>query len=247
MSDSHNGIKEGIARCCSQACIFGIDAHKTLLQVHGYIPKLPHHVILHRWTVGMLTSSLTSGLVFGTYFSVYNRLHDHIMAGTVASLATSVIKIPISNCMRVMQSGGARNIIRAGKKIVRRHTWRGLYTGYFLSLVEDIIEFDLRTRIYKAIKSTWNSEKNPGVGFANGAISGAVVAGLTTPFDTVRSKLITQTTASCGSFGYSMRLAHMMYVQHGITGLYRGVGMRVLSNAIKSALFFSIFELLPDI
>lgn len=148
--------------------------------------------------------------------------------------------------MRVMQSGGARNILGASKKIIRRHGWQGLYAGYFLSLLEDIIEFDLRTRIYKALKMSTNGDKNACHGLVHGAFSGALVAGLTTPFDTIRSKLITQAQKPC-SFGYSMQLAQMMYAQHGIRGLYRGVGMRVLSNAMKSAVFFSIFELLPDI
>ena len=243
----NNGIKEGIARCCSQACIFGIEARKTLIQVHGYVPKLPPNVVLHRWTTGILTSCLTSGLVFGTYFAVYNRISEHFLAGTIASITTSVIKLPISNGMRLMQMGGARSLLHACRKIAKVHTWKGLYAGYWLSLIEDIIEFDMRTRMYRALKpedapacsQQWN-------GFIRGGLVGAIASGTTTPFDTLRSKLLTR-SAGKNELLHTMQISQALFASEGIKGLYRGVGMRMLSNAIKSATFFMIFESLPNI
>lgn len=245
-----NGFKEGVARSISQACVYGMEAHKTLMQVHGHIPKMPWNVLVQRWTTGMLTSSMTSGIVFGTYFSVYNRLDGHIMAGTIASVATSVIKIPISNGMRLMQSGGARSLCSATRKIVRCHSWKGLYTGYPLSIMEDIIEFDLRARIYRALKTVpkpWWCEwehANAISGFAYGAISGAVASGVTTPFDTIRSHLAVN-AGNLSKSHHAIDIARGIIQHAGVHGLYRGVAMRVMSNTVKSALFFTVFELLP--
>lgn len=248
-SEESSGLREGIARSCSQACIFGLEARKTLLQVHGYIPKLPSHIVLHRWTVGMLTSTITSGVVFGTYFSVYNRLQPEVYAGTVASLITSVIKIPISNGMRLMQSGNARNLLSASRKIVKRHSWRGLYTGYVTSLFEDIIEFDVRARLYRALKNQNGAranEKSPLLGLTYGALCGACASAITTPFDTIRSKLIVNASHE-KLVANTFHIAHALFATHGLKGLYRGVGIRMLSNAVKSAIFFSIYEMIPNL
>jgi hypothetical protein len=245
MNDKNkNGIREGIARCCSQACIFGLEARKTLIQVHGYVPRLPMDVLIQRWTTGILTSSITSGIVFGTYFTVYNRMDNHVCAGAIASLVTSIIKIPISNGMRMMQSGKAHTLFHAGAKIVKRNSWKGLYSGYFLSLIEDIIEFDLRARLYRNMQN----EKQPIAGFLHGGIAGALAAGVTTPFDTIRCQLVVRSNSiHAREWKNTIHIAKYLVATHGIQGLYRGLGMRMLSNAVKSALFFTIYEMLPSI
>lgn len=244
--DSHNGTREGLAKCISQACVYSLESKKTLMQVRGRLPKLPIHLMWYRWATGIMTSSITSGIVFGSYFTVYNGLEGQAIAGPVAALATSAIKVPLSNGMRLMQSGRARNLVHASRKIVKAHTVKGLYGGYRLSLIEDIIEFDMRARMYKALR---NCDPFPDISSAMkglfwGALSGAVTAGITTPFDTLKSH-IAQQTANPFTQVSAVRVARSLWKNHGIAGFYRGVEYRVASNMVKSALFFTIYELLP--
>lgn len=244
MDKKENGLREGMARALTQACIYGMEAKKTLLQVHGKIPKFPPKVIFQRWTNGMLTSTVTSGIVFGTYFSVYNPIQHHWYAGTAAALTTSIIKIPISNGMRLMQSGCVNNIFAAGRKIITAHTWKGLYTGYGLSLLEDIIELDLRARIYRAIRKEKDFDMK--IGIYGGAVSGSVAACITTPFDTLRAHMAVNASKQRIMLN-TMQLTRKIVKDHGVAGLYRGAGMRMLSNAVKGALFYSIYEMLPPV
>lgn len=240
------GMREGVAKCISQACVYSLESKKTLLQVHGRIPKLPLQMVWHRWLNGIITSSITSGLVFGTYFTVYNGANGHMMAGTTAALASSVLKVPISNGMRLMQSGRARTIVHAGRKIVKAHSWKGLYSGYRISLIEDIVEFDLRTRMYRNLRGM---DPHPDVGSAikglfYGALSGAVTAGITTPFDTIKAH-VAQEAANPSKTVSAWRIAHQILQNRGVGGLFSGVQYRVASNMVKSALFFTVFELMP--
>jgi hypothetical protein len=240
------GLKEGVARSLSQMCVYGMEARKTLQQVHGKVPALPPSVWWQRWRTGIFTSSLTSGIVFGSYFTVYNSMQGHMLAGSLAALSTSVIKIPISNGMRMMHTGGASNLAAAGRKIVRAHSWKGLYSGYRLSLLEDVIELDLRARMYGTVRGWDERPKDHAVykGIGWGAACGAFAAGITTPFDTIRANLAIQ--ASTPGVSLSTRaIVHQLWRQHGVAGLYRGLPMRVMSNAVKSALFYAIFEMLP--
>lgn len=235
------GLREGIARSVSQACIYGLEARKTLLQVYG---KIPAKGVPGQWLPGMITSSVTSGLVFGAYFSVYNRLHAHWFAGTVAAFSTSLVKIPISNGMRLMQTGAAPHLFAATRKIVAAKSWRGLYTGYRLSLMEDIIEMDLRARLYKALRTDTKENGQVWRGFSGGAISSSIASGITTPFDTLRSHMAIHASnrGKCVKIIPTMRT---IIQKHGIMGLYHGATLRVASNAIKGALFFSLYEMLP--
>jgi hypothetical protein len=240
---SRGGAREGIAKSVSQACVYGIEAKKTILQVSGSASaKVPFHRLIQ----GMVTSSLTSGLVFGTYFTVYNPMQEHMLAGTAAALATSVIKVPISNGMRVMQSGRARNLVDASRKIVRAHKVRGLYSGYRVSLVEDIVEFDLRARLYRVLRQ---ADPLPGLPIATkgclwGCVAGAVTSAITTPFDCIKSH-IAQEAAKPMRDTRALKIAHNIFHQHGVPGFFRGADYRIASNMVKSALFFTVYELLP--
>lgn len=225
------GIREGLARGISQALVFCIEAQKSAQQIGGGAAigwrKDPIRLVRT-----MMESVVSSGLVFGTYFATYNHIGmANPLAGPVASVVTSFLKIPIGNAMRCVHVGLAPGLVSGTKRIVRlQGIRRGLYSGYGLSLIEDMIEFDLRTRLYVHIRG---DNSNIALGVGCGALAGMIASFVTTPFDTVRANMILcQKTASAA------------ILDLGIAGLYRGAGHRVLSNGMKYALFFTIFEML---
>lgn len=81
-------------------------------------------------------------------------------------------------------------------------------------------------------------------GLIGGAISGAVTAGITTPFDTIKAH-IAQDAAKPSTNVCAVRVARALWKNEGIPGFFRGVEYRVASNMVKSALFFTVYELLP--
>ena len=261
--------KEGLARGLSQAFTYVFELQKTAIQVYGRAPTWT----IAQWTSnisrGIWQSSFSSGLVFHTYFSVYHTVaatHLSSLAGPIASLVTSGLKIPIGNCMRVVQASPklAPTIFHAGLAISRNRGFGGLYSGYFVSLLEDIIEMDVRIRLYGAGISLFSplntadyqqdhrAVQGPIVGFGVGAVAGAVAAALTTPFDTYRAQLAFQASNSktrqsgvqilaslCGPTASAKPAAT-------IRARSRGVQMRAISTGIKAALFYGILEGLRD-
>ena len=238
-----HGVMEGIARSVSQAAVFILDTQKTQKQVYGALSKVqvPWGQLMRN---GMLTSIFTSGCVFGTYYKVYYGIGDqHWYAGPCAAVSTSVVKIPISNCMRYMQSGHAPNVFVAAKDIYHTKKWKGFYSGYGTSLLEDLIEFDTRTRMYKFLRDriphiddkAWKSM----IGGSIGAFSGAFTAWMTTPFDTVRSHMAVSVQNK-----NAWQVAHRILSERGAQGLYAGGTLRAGSSALKSAIFFLCVEAL---
>ena len=261
-----NGLHEGISRALSQACVYSLESQKTLMQIHGKVPLLPHKLVVRKWLTGMTTSCITAGFVFTTYFSIFNNLAivKFPFAGCVSSFATSFIKLPIGNSMRIMQSGTSNNIFSAGKKLYKNNGFQGLYNGYGLCLIEDTIDFDLRVRLYKYLhklhnkcmssnnnKSNNNNESNNEsnnllcIGY--GALAGAISTGITIPFDTVRSQMCFTTANNYGYKETPLCICNKIFINKGVKGFYNGISLRMSSNAIKNGLFFLFLNILTNL
>lgn len=237
------GLVEGISRGASQACVYILEFQKTQLQVYGRLPHYTGAEWLQHIYRGLVSSAITSGMVYGTYFSIYNSMTDKVLGGMLATVATSVIKIPIGNSMRVLQSGNLPHVFSAGKAIMSAQGVKGLYSGYGLSLIDDYIDMECRIRIYRYLRSLVPDDKmNNPLGLVMGAISGCVAAGITTPFDTIRCNMAVFSTQAAKRG--CLTTIQNMYQFGGLSIFLRGMGYRASSNAARTALFFMFYEVL---
>lgn len=251
-------MNEGLARALSQAVVYGMERHKVCQQIT--IAIATRHMKKTRIATiqGALTSSVLSGIVFASYFSIYNVLKCRypLIASPVASCITSFIKIPIGNGMRILQAGKAVDFLHAVQQL---HAKRGLYSGYGIALVEDIIEFDLRNRIYDTVTSACHNHKNKNkhtyestikrntpttsesiINICVGIASCSIAAAVTTPSDVIRLHM-------CMNQTRARHTASMLLSANGLGVFYRGAGMRGATNATKSAAYFIFYELLMTI
>jgi hypothetical protein len=225
---SCKGIQEGIARCTSQLITYPFESYKINLQVHG---SSNHKFRTH----GIIQSSLTSGMVFTLYFSIYNSLKENPFASTIASVITSVFKIPLANSMRLLLLNNHKtNIIQCASKIIKDKGVIGLYSGFSASMFEDIIEHNIRNNIYEY--GTYNFD-NHIVHTLFGCIAASVAAGITTPFDTIKSNLVHEK-----SNHNIIKITYKIINKNGICGLYRGCTVRTLSNATRFGMYYIIIE-----
>lgn len=253
--NKNGGMNEGIARAFSQACVYPIETRKTLLQIGGSAILMKSQPV-HKWVTGLSTSCVTAGLVFCLYFSIYNALKPCIFAGSVASFITSVIKLPFGNSMRLMQCGTSSNLVNASKQLYKNKGFAGLYNGYGLCLVEDIIDMELRLRLYNTLqdahsqilktpRETSKESINPITCIGYGALSGAIACGITTPFDTVRARMCFNTAKQTQSTAYS--ISRLIILNEGMKGFYTGAPLRITSNAVRSGLFFCFLNIMNNI
>lgn len=229
-NNNFNGIKEGISRCLSQMTTYPFESHKIKLQVHGYsCQKISFN--------GIYQSSITSGIIFSLYYSIYNNLQGNPLASTIASIVTSFIKIPVGNCMRLLQLNNEKtNIIKCAKLLILSKGVKGLYSGYTLSILEDIIEHNIRNSIYDFGKVLI---QDPFANMIIGCFAGSFSAGITTPFDTMKSKLIYDKN--------KINVIQMIYHIHKSSGLksfYTGCNIRTLSNATRYGMYYLFLEII---
>lgn len=217
-----NGIQEGVARALTQMITYPLDAKKTCLQVGQSLEK-PYR--------GIFQSSFLAGTVFATYYHMVHWFAPHPMASPLASFLNSFLKIPIGNCMRVFQTNEShRHVLETGQRMIQKKGFKGLYTGYGMSMLEDVIETTLRDHCYDRCKSKCR--------FQNiwiGALSGAFGAAMSTPLDSLRTQ---------------MAYATLQSTQHplslSIPVLYKGIHLRAMSNAIRYGLFYGLLEVMSN-
>lgn len=238
-----DGILEGVARGLSQASVYILEFNKTQLQYYGKIPKYTYMEWAQHLSRGLLSSTISSGVVYGTYFSVYNQFPNKAIAGVVATLTTSVIKIPIANSMRVLQTSNHPHMFSAGKSILKAQGVRGIYAGYGLSILDDYVDMELRIHVYNFLRKLIpEKDMNPQLGLLLGSITGSIAAAVTTPFDTLRCHMAIMSTQKTKTNMF-VTMNHMMK-SGGLPIFIRGIGYRASSNALRTALFCAFYEML---
>lgn len=245
-ASAHNakdGVIEGVARGASQACVYILEFQKTQLQIYGRIPTYTPIEWFQHLSRGIVSSTLTAGFVYGTYFSLYSQFPNKAFAGVIATVGTSIIKIPIANSMRVLQTSHHPHVFSAGKNIFKAQGFRGLYSGYGLSLIDDHLDMSARINVYNMLRGLVPEDKmSPQVGLVLGAISGSIAAALTTPFDTIRCHMAVKSTDEI-QLG-AVRTMQSMFRKGGLPIFVRGIGFRASSNALRTALFCLFYEML---
>lgn len=235
-----NGLREGIARGLSQMVTYPFEAKKAYIQVGKIAP-----IQFIQCYKGIFQSSLSSGFVFASYFNIYNTLHPYPFSSSIASFFISFIKIPIANCMRILQiNPHHKHAIESGNRIFKKRGIKGLYNGYSISLIEDAIETTVRNTIYETFKtSLLFKNQNVNLSLITGAFAGAAGAAFTTPFDTIRTNMAHASIENGKNdlFHVSKRL---IFSKEGPIVLFRGMKLRATSNAVRYALFYLIMEYL---
>jgi hypothetical protein len=256
------GWKEGVARMLSQSATYILEMQKSLFQLHGQ----GHSLTTTQWIVafqrGVGQSSLSAGLVYGLYYNVYHTCMKGVGVGVgtgmhaleanaVATFITSLVKIPISNAIRCIQLNPTvpYTLPSAIRHIYTKSRWTGLYSGYGLSFVEDFIEMAIRDALFMRIDGI-NARhgsllRSHEIGFVGGALSGAVVAYLTTPFDTLRCHLtyLHSRGAMVAGIFSPMHATRQLIADHGIGLFYRGARTRAISTGLRMAFFYTFMKI----
>ena len=164
------------------------------------------------------------------------------VSGGIAAAGSSVVKVPLAVCIRSVQAGVYPNFFEAGKSIVAAAGTRGLFTGYFPTLLEDVPDMAFKFACYESMRNLHirlnQRQPSPQEDFSMGALAGAVAAAATTPLDVIKTNMM----CAAASRPTMASAARAVMAQGGHSAFFRGVGARALSNGINSAVFFCFFE-----
>lgn len=120
----------------------------------------------------------------------------------------------------------------------------GFYKGFTGLLARDLPYRAMQLPFYEVARDLYTEkfckgrDMQPHEAMIVGAAVGMIAAGLTTPFDVVKSRMM---VGSATNQGVSVVLKEI-YAEAGVRGLYKGVQQRVGYLGLNNAIFFNVYE-----
>ena len=202
-----------------------------------------------------------AGIAIGAYFAVYGAATNAIvrltkgreispgmvafMAGAIAAGGSSVVKVPLAVCIRSVQAGVYPNVFAAQRQIVQAAGVRGLFTGFWPTLLEDVPDMAFKFAMYEGLRELHGKithrSSTAQEDLLIGGISGCFAAGATTPLDVIKTRMM---CAASSRPSVASAAASVLKEGKGLPGFFVGVGPRAISNGINTAVFFMFFEAL---
>lgn len=253
--------------------LYPLDTIKTRLQVQG---ARDAGVSLFRGVYrgvapAMAASAPAGAAFFGTYDFLKRTLAQwcpagtpppllHVAAALGGDMAGSAVRVPFEVVKQNLQARRYRSSMEAVRAIVRAEGVRGLYRGWRSLLVREIPFDVLEFPMYEAFKSGWarlkGAELHPWESALCGSLAGGIAAGVTTPLDVVKTRLMTQASRGAGGAGAAtvnggkpptyyrgvFDALGRITRDEGLSALFGGVVPRVLWISLGGAIFFGGYE-----
>ncbi|ETL99377.1 hypothetical protein F442_04018 [Phytophthora nicotianae P10297] len=168
-----------------------------------------------------------------------------LMAGTTARIVAASITSPIELIRTRMQGEkpGA-SILNTFQQAVRRGGYASLLNGLGATLARDVPFSAIYWTSYENLQRKLNTEdlSRTQRAFACGALSGAIAATVTTPFDVVKTLQQVSMTAQ-GSQPSGMVVLRQVVASKGVGGAFTGLSARLARVAPSCAIMISCYEL----
>lgn len=170
----------------------------------------------------------------------------HMVAASTGEIAACLVRVPTEVVKSRAQATSNSKSVNIFTQTVKSEGFRGLYRGYFSTVMREIPFSLIQFPLWEYLKHKW-AEKSNGKLYAwqsslCGAFSGTVAAAVTTPLDVAKTRIMlaeANTSVASGSITHAL---NVVYKEKGIKGLYAGVIPRVMWISIGGAIFLGIYD-----
>ena len=174
---------------------------------------------------------------------------EHMLAASVGEVAACAVRVPtevVKQRAQALQAGsslGALRYILAQRKVIGfKGVWGELYRGWSITVVREVPFTVVQFPLWEGLKE-WRRRKTgrESISAAEsglfGSISGAVAAGVTTPLDVLKTRLmLAREKVSVG-----VLLAQILR-ESGPRAFFAGMGPRVLWIGAGGAVFLGTYQ-----
>lgn len=250
----------GVAGIAVDVTLFPIDTVKTRLQSErGFWRSGGFQGVYKGLGPAATGSAPTAALFFFTYETmkeVLNSRRDsstpsayiHMTAASVAEVVACLIRVPVEiakqrkqSSIQVYDKSGVRILLDAYKAEGIRGIYRGFGSTIFREIPFSLIQFPM----WEYFKENWQPvtglELTPYYVALCGAVSGGVAAGLTTPLDVIKTRIMLAEQKLARNISITSVLKSV-YREQGIRGLFAGFVPRVLWITLGGAVFFGFYD-----
>ncbi|XP_058821669.1 S-adenosylmethionine mitochondrial carrier protein homolog [Topomyia yanbarensis] len=252
-------VSGGVAGLVVDIVLFPIDTIKTRLQSErGFIRSGGFRGIYKGLAPAAAGSAPTAALFFCTYDGLKSYLgqfcsktqqpYVHMISAASAEIVACLIRVPVEIAKQRRQvislrySTSLEIWLHALKTEGIR---RGLYRGFGTTVMREVPFSFIQFPLWEYFKQNWTAVTGtaltPFTVAICGAIAGGIAAGLTTPLDVAKTRIMLA-DENVSKLGVS-RILHGIYRDQGIKGVFAGFVPRVLWITLGGAIFFGFYDL----
>ncbi|KAA8496634.1 putative S-adenosylmethionine carrier 2, chloroplastic [Porphyridium purpureum] len=163
-------------------------------------------------------------------------------SGAVANLMSSLIDTPFNLMQGRVQAGVNATVSDAFRSVLASRGVPGLFTGFKSNLLQsmpfDALEFATYDQLEGAAQRFRKRELTRWECLALGMLCGSLVGVLTSPFDVIRSRVLSNPSCS----GRIRQTVATMWREGGVGAFFRGTRAKMVWEAANSGAFFFFSE-----
>ena len=170
---------------------------------------------------------------------------SHMTAASCGEVAACLVRVPTEVIKQRSQATNQRSF-SVLTQTLRSEGLRGLYRGYTSTVLREIPFSLIQFPIWEALKATWTERQQRPLeawqSGACGAVAGAVAAGLTTPLDVAKTRIMLARKNSDVARGSIVFALREVFASKGVPGLFAGVVPRVVWISIGGCIFLGVYD-----
>jgi solute carrier family 25 S-adenosylmethionine transporter 26 len=178
-----------------------------------------------------------------------------MIAASIGEAAACLVRVPTEVIKAKMQTNtaNAQSLTKTFQMVLAEthgsalsRLTGGLYRGYGITLMREIPFAMIQFPLYESLKVYWgekqNSPVNPVQAAACGSFSGGIAAGLTTPLDVVKTRLMLGADKDGKLYGGVGDVVRRTASEGGFAVFWSGLQPRVMWISIGGFVFFGAYE-----
>ncbi|KAI0850065.1 mitochondrial carrier [Daldinia vernicosa] len=179
---------------------------------------------------------------------------EHMLAASLGEVAACAVRVPTEVVKQRAQAGlhGGSSAAALGAILSQRRdigltgVWRELYRGWGITVMREVPFTVIQFPLWEALKG-WgrrrkglgggNVEVSAGESALYGSVSGAVAAGVTTPLDVLKTRVMLSKERES-----VLVVLKELLSTHGIRPFFAGIGPRVMWISAGGAIFLGSYQ-----
>lgn len=237
--------------------LFPLDTMKTRLQSEmGFWHSGGFKKIYAGIPSVAIGSAPGAALFFTTYEGTKNLLlpftphpsFAHMVAASIGEVVACLIRVPTEVLKQRGQAYPKRTLKFVYFKILESEGYRGFYRGYKSTVMREIPFSFIQFPLWEAFKLRLIRSKNgqsisPFEVACCGSIAGVISAGITTPLDVAKTRIMLAEKLHGHAHGKVFAVLKDVWNVQGVRGIYAGFWPRITWMGIGGFVFFGAYEL----
>ena len=178
---------------------------------------------------------------------------SHMIAASMGEAMACLVRVPTEVVKAKMQTTETATLTKTVQLVLQEKHGSalsqftgGLYRGYGMTLMREIPFAMIQFPLYEGAKVWWSEQQgspaNPVQAAACGSVSGGFAAGLTTPLDVVKTRLMLGADKEGKVYTSAVDVVRRIWTTEGAATFLSGVQPRVMWISIGGFVFFGVYE-----